>query len=245
MLLHFLLFVFSVKISLTSDVFRILSEFQFCRNTNEMLVLQENCTDLSTYKAIQCLLYKSSLKIYSKFNDEFIEIDFYDKKMIVYILAGKIYKSECEPVKEIEIFKKVSNCTRDIYISFVSHGHQKNGYLAQNSIIRETNDLVQCVNHLVFFDIFNDIQIIKYENMVHSKVIYRQQTAALISDQEIGFLMKFYEKLGVKEFFILFGGLFILKISGVIFQLRKSSQKKKDLLKYMKNYFIPKVEITR
>jgi hypothetical protein len=87
-------------------------------------------------QSILCHQAISTIKLLSKFHDEFLKI--YDKQnnpIILYAKHHNVYVPPCVLISEITILSNTSNCYEHIPIQFQYNNLTVNGFLKGNNIL--------------------------------------------------------------------------------------------------------------
>lgn len=228
----FILFFLFIK----CEFLKIEGNFKYCRNKGEILEYQKQCNEEKTLlKKLECVVNINNFLLITRFNDQYFEIELMGTKLVIYSFAGDIYSTNCLNISQIEIIEKVSNCTRDLLISFTFFDLKKTGYLSKQAIIRDNSEYIECPSQIEYFDTIDDqIELIRYQNLITVQRNSKKKQALVIDDQieNLNMLYEFYERNRLLFIFFCFVIFFKLLLLGYI--LLTSDNKFEDVLFFLK-----------
>jgi hypothetical protein len=97
-----------------------------------------------------CQMYKSLNRIFSKFDDEFVQ--FYDalgNELLLYSDMSRVMVPSCKDIMEIYVIKETKNCYKDFPIQINVNDVIVDAFLTQEGIIRRSSKLVHCKNYMI------------------------------------------------------------------------------------------------
>jgi hypothetical protein len=97
-----------------------------------------------------CQMYKSLNRIFSKFDDEFVQ--FYDalgNELLLYSDMSRVMVPSCKDIMEIYVIKETKNCYKDFPIQIIVNDVIVDAFLTQEGIIRRSSKLVHCKNYMI------------------------------------------------------------------------------------------------
>lgn len=125
-LLFLTLFVVNVDSFLISDI-----EINVCIDS-ERVDFKNSCID----KDPECIHDLNYLKTFQDFEDFYVRF----KGEIYHAFEDVLYYQKCEITKRVDVPEIITECTRDIPVSFIDiFGSNKTGYLTEYEVIRPKN----------------------------------------------------------------------------------------------------------
>ena len=146
-----------------SNATQIIGDFYLCEKNDEIINLEINC------KNVECLTLINTLRLYSKFEDEFNFISKIDGKIVVYSSQEQLFSTTCIMVKEIWLPEAYDQCTKDLPVIINS---SKIAYMTKTGILRSKSHLISCKTEPDFFQ-FNEHTVIKQKkkNSIKKNII--------------------------------------------------------------------------
>jgi len=134
----------------------------FCKQTNTLVKLEQDCFDVLINKH-ECVAFYNSLEFLKQIQDQFSSIMMPTKKQVVYSLNNQVYLAECKAINEIDIIEKIDRCTKDIFVKFRIEGIAQNGFLTKQGIVRPTSQRALCPTKKTTFTILSETILISHE----------------------------------------------------------------------------------
>ena len=140
----------------------------------------------SELQASFCYHAANTLQVFSKFENEYIEInDVKGNPIILYASNGQLYLPHCTRIEVIDILSNSSYCYKDVPIQFEYQNTTWNAFLQKENIIKRQSKLIHCqaINHILNINKQVEIRRNGSMNVVRSNTIQHFETLNLVEIQ--------------------------------------------------------------